>query len=333
MPNIVSFYYITFRNLLNIILVWIGYLLSIITKKVIVFGYPYAVSIETSAICNLKCPECPTGNKSLKRKQGLMTYSDFEEIIYQIKKYAIYVNLSLQGEPFLNKELLKMIQLADKNNIISSLSTNGHFLNYDTALEIIDSGLKRLIVSLDGTDQETYEKYRKGGSFDSVIDGIKILSSTKAKKQVKYPEIVLQFIVFNHNEHQLNKIKELGKNLGVNKVELKSAQINNPEEINLIPNINKFSRYTVKNNKLELKSHQKNRCFRIWETMVITWDGTIIPCCFDKDTNYSLGNMKINKIFDVWKSLAFNNFRKNILVNRKKIAICCNCTEGLRIKY
>ena len=251
----------------------------------------------------------------------------------QIKKYAIYVNLSLQGEPFLNKELLKMIQLADKNNILTSLSTNGHFLNYDTALEIIDSGLKRLIVSLDGTDQETYEKYRKGGSFDSVINGIKILSSIKAKKQVKYPEIVLQFIVFNHNEHQLNKIKELGKNLGVNKVELKSAQITNPESINSIPSINKFSRYTVKNNKLELKSHQKNRCFRIWETMVITWDGTIIPCCFDKDTSYSLGNMKFNKIFDVWKSLAFNNFRKNILVNRKKIAICCNCTEGLRIRY
>lgn len=327
------FTYLSIRKLLNIILVWISYLLSLITKKVIVFGYPYAVSIETSAICNLKCPECPTGNKSLKRKQGLMTYSDFEEIIDQIKKYAVYVNLSLQGEPFLNKELLKMIQLADKNNILTSLSTNGHFLNYDTALEIIDSGLKRLIVSLDGTDQETYEKYRKGGSFNSVIDGIKILSSIKAKKQVKYPEIVLQFIVFNHNEHQLNKIKELGKNLGVNKVEPKSAQINNSESINSIPSINKFSRYTVKNNKLKLKSNQKNRCFRIWETIVITWDGTIIPCCFDKDTSYSLGNMKFNKIFDVWKSLAFNNFRKNILVNRKKIAICCNCTEGLRIKY
>ena len=327
------FTYLSIRKLLNIILVWISYLLSLITKKVIVFGYPYAVSIETSAICNLKCPECPTGNKSLKRKQGLMTYSDFEEIIDQIKKYAVYVNLSLQGEPFLNKELLKMIQLADKNNILTSLSTNGHFLNYDTALEIIDSGLKRLIVSLDGTDQETYEKYRKGGSFDSVINGIKILSSIKAKKQVKYPEIVLQFIVFNHNEHQLNKIKELGKNLGVNKVELKSAQITNPESINSIPSINKFSRYTVKNNKLKLKSNQKNRCFRIWETMVITWDGTIIPCCFDKDTSYSLGNMKFNKIFDVWKSLAFNNFRKNILADRKKTAICCNCTEGLRIKY
>ncbi|MDX9695896.1 MAG: radical SAM/SPASM domain-containing protein [Bacteroidales bacterium] len=327
------FTYLSIRKLLNIILVWISYLLSLITKKVIVFGYPYAVSIETSAICNLKCPECPTGNKSLKRKQGVMSYSDFEDIIDQIKNYAVYVNLSLQGEPFLNKELLKMIQLADKNNILTSLSTNGHFLNYDTALEIIDSGLKRLIVSLDGTDQETYEKYRKGGSFNSVIDGIKILSSIKAKKQVKYPEIVLQFIVFNHNEHQLNKIKELGKNLGVNKVELKSAQITNPESINSIPSINKFSRYTIKNNKLKLKSNQKNRCFRIWETIVITWDGTIIPCCFDKDANYSLGNMKINNIFDVWKSLAFNNFRKNILADRKKTAICCNCTEGLRIKY
>ncbi|MGE0090375.1 MAG: radical SAM/SPASM domain-containing protein [Bacteroidales bacterium] len=324
---------ISFSKLVNITLVYFGYWLSTLFKRVFIWGYPYAISIETSAICNLKCSECPTGNNSLKRKQGLMTYSDFGEIINQIKKYAVYVNLSLQGEPFLNKDLFKMIRYADKNKIITSLSTNGHFIDSETAKKIISSGLKRIIVSIDGVDQETYETYRKGGSLNTVVDGVKILSSIKANKKVKYPEIILQFIVFKQNEHQLNKIKKLGKKWGVNKVELKSAQINNPENITLIPSINKYSRYKVRNNRLELKNNLKNRCFRIWETIVITWDGTVVPCCFDKDASYSLGNIKTNKIFDVWKSLAFNNFRKNILVGRKKTAICCNCTEGLRIKY
>jgi len=315
-------------------LVFAGYTFSLISKKVFIWSYPYAVSIETSAICNLKCPECPTGTNTLNREQGLMPYTDFFEIINQIKKYTIYLNMSLQGEPFLNKNLFKMIQHADKNKIITSLSTNGHFIDSETAENVIQSGLKRLIISVDGIDQETYEKYRRGGSLMNVLGGIKKISELKHKRQVNNPEIVIQFIVFRHNEHQINDIKNLGKQIGADKVELKSAQINDPENnLHLLTTLNRYSRYKINKNKINIKNKLRNRCFRIWETMVITWDGTIISCCFDKDAQNRMGNMKDSKLYDVWKSLAFNKFRKKILNERKKITICCNCTEGLRIKY
>jgi len=328
------FTYLSFYKIFNILLVFAGYTFSLISKKVFIWSYPYAVSIETSAICNLKCPECPTGNSALNREQGLMLYTDFFEIINQIKKYTIYLNMSLQGEPFLNKNLFKMIQHADKNKIITSLSTNGHFIDSETAENVIQSGLKRLIISVDGIDQETYEKYRRGGSLMNVLGGIKKISELKHKRQVNNPEIVIQFIVFRHNEHQINDIKNLGKQIGADKVELKSAQINDPENnLHLLTTLNRYSRYKINKNKINIKNKLRNRCFRIWETMVITWDGTIISCCFDKDAQNRMGNMKDSKLYDVWKSLAFNKFRKKILTERKKITICCNCTEGLRIKY
>ena len=319
-------------KLVNIILVYIGYWLSVLFKRVFVLGYPYAVSIETSSVCNLCCPECYTGEGTLNRKAGLMPYDDFTQIIGQIKKHTIYLNLSLQGEPFLNPDLSEMIHYANQQKLFTSLSTNGHFLDAITSEKIIQSGLRKLIISVDGTNQEVYEKYRKGGNLTKVLDGIKILSEIKRRKQINYPEIVIQFIVFKHNEHQINEIKLLGKELGADKVEIKSAQINNPEGFNdLIPTNDKYSRYT--NTTHTLKSNLPNRCFRIWETLVITWDKIVVPCCFDKHAVFSLGNAQNEDLYSIWKSLVFNNFRKKILTHRKKVFICCNCTEGLRIKY
>ena len=331
--NIASFIpYIRFSKLANITLVYIGYWLSVVFKRVFIWGYPYAVSIETSAICNLRCPECPTGKNTMEREQGLLSYPDFTQLINKVEEYAVYLNLSLQGEPFLNPDLFKMIRYATDHNIYTSLSTNGHFLDSLTAVEIIQSGLKKIIISVDGTDQETYEIYRKGGSLKKVLDGIGYLSNAKTEKQTKYPEIIIQFIVFMQNEHQIKEIQQLGIQLGATKVELKSAQLNG-NDIGLLTTIEKFGRYSKENKTLTIKSKLRNRCFRLWETLVITWDSTVVPCCFDKSVQYKIGNLKNNNLSSVWKSLAFNQFRKKILTERKKVIICCNCTEGLRIKY
>lgn len=313
--NIFSFYpYITIQKLVNLALVYLGYWYSVITKKGFVWGYPIAASVETSALCNLRCPGCPTGNNSLGREQGHLSYHDFSTIINQIKKHCLYLNLSLQGEPFLNKDIIQMIQYANDNKIYTSLSTNGHFLDSVTIEEIISSGLQRIIISLDGASQQIYEHYRIGGSFKKVIEGINRLSDLKKQKKSTSPEIVLQFIVFRYNEHQTEEIKRLGKNVGANKVVLKSAQLEcNNENEHLVPLNKKYSRYNFLYNELKIKSFLHNRCFRIWETLVITWDGTVIPCCFDKSAIFRIGNIQKETINSIWKSLLFNNFRKKSL--------------------
>ncbi len=332
--NISLFKYISLKKLINLFKIYLGYYLSILIKKVVVLGYPFSITTEPTNNCNLHCLECPLGNDSSKRIKGNIDFELYKKIIDEVKDYIIYQMIYFQGEPFLNPEFFNLIKYADNNNIYTSTSTNGHFLTPENCEKIIKSGLKKIIISIDGTTQETYEKYRVGGKLEDVIEGIKNLVLTKQQLKSKYPIVHIQFLVFKHNEHQIREINSLAKSLGVNKLELKSAQIENFEKnSDLIPTLEKFSRYNNKENDFKIKSKLLNRCFRIWSTLIVSQEGTIVPCCFDKELQYPVGNVINNSVLKIWKSKEFAGFRRNILLNRKKTPICRNCSEGLRIMY
>ena len=178
-------------------------------KRVYIFGFPFTISIEPTNKCNLKCLECPTGNETSKRKTGYIDIDLYKKIIDEVKDYTIYQMLYFQGEPFLHPDIFKLIKYADDNKIITSTSTNGHFLNTENNERIIQSGLKKLIISVDGTTQDTYEKYRVGGKLETVLNGIEDLILIKRKLKSKYPLIIIQFLVFKHNEHQLKETLEI----------------------------------------------------------------------------------------------------------------------------
>lgn len=332
--NLYILKYISLKKLINLFKIYLGYYLSIILKKVVVLGYPHSLTIEPTNNCNLHCLECPSGNDTSKRIKGNIDFELYKKIIDEVKDYIIYQMIYFQGEPFLNPEFFNLIKYADNNKIYTSTSTNGHFLSPENCAKVVKSGLKKIIISVDGTTQETYEKYRIGGNLESIIEGIKNLVLTKQQLKSKYPIVHIQFLVFKYNEHQIKEIKSLAKSLGVNKIELKSAQIENFEKnSDLIPAIEKFSRYNNRKNDFKIKSKLLNRCFRIWSTLIVSWKGTIVPCCFDKELQYPVGNAINNSTLEIWKSKEFAGFRRNILLNRKKTLICRNCTEGLRIKY
>lgn len=324
--------YITLQKLFHSVKIVISYLISIIIKRVIIWGKPVSLSIEPTNICNLHCPECPTGNNSSTRARGKMIFRDYSKIIDQLSPSLIYHMVYFQGEPFLNPDIFKMIKYAHDKNIYTCTSTNGHFLTTENAAKIIQSGLNKIIIPVDGANQEVYEKYRKGGSLEKVISGIKTLSVLKKQFRSKTPKIVIQFLVFRFNQHQIKTIKKTGKNAGANRIEMKTAQIEQFEQKqSLITTISKYSRYKVFNHRIIIKNSLKNRCFRLWSTMVITWDGDVLPCCFDKNATHKVGNIKDLDLLSIWFSEQFNRFRKKILQNRKNIEMCRNCTSGLRL--
>jgi radical SAM protein with 4Fe4S-binding SPASM domain len=193
----------------------------------------------------------------------------------------------------------------------------------------VESGLDRIIISLDGTDQETYEKYRIGGSYDKVIEGVGNLVEWKKELKSNTPFIILQFIVFSTNERQVEEVKALAKELGVDKLELKSAQVYGYEEGNpFIPENEKYSRYQkISENRFTINNPLNNHCLRMWQGCVITWDGLVVPCCFDKDAEHRLGDLKENSFQEIWRGKAYNNYRKRLFTSRKDIDICRNCTE------
>ena len=201
------------------------------------------------------------------------------------------------------------------------------------AKKTVESGLSKLIVSLDGATNDTYQKYRIGGEIEKVREGIKNVIKWKKELGSSYPLIELQFIVFRHNEHEIDEVKALGKEWEVDKVAIKTAQVYDFENgSNLIPSIEKYARYKKgKGGKYVIKSRLLNQCWRMWQSCVITWDGKVVPCCFDKDAKYQLGTIGSSSFNNIWKGTGYQKFRSSLLKSRSEIDICKNCTEGLSV--
>ncbi len=331
--KIALFKTISFSRVWNIILLKLSYYISITTKKPIHWGKPVAISIEPTTACNLKCPECPSGLRQFSRPTGNLKPDVNNNILQTLGKELQYINYYFQGEPFINPNFLDFVKAARTRNIFVVTSTNAHFISSETADKIVDSGLSELIISIDGTTQETYENYRVEGELSKVIEGLKNISEARSEKGVNHPLLTLQFLVTKQNEHQIPEIKQWVQQYGADRLNLKTIQVYDYENGNdLIPVNEKYSRYKKnKNGQYQLKNKMSNYCWRMWSTCVFTWDGTIVPCCFDKDAKYKMGNLSGQEFKSIWRSSLYADFRKKILKNRASIDICKNCSEGSKI--
>ena len=323
--------YLCFINILkvnNFIKNIISYILSRLTKKIYVYGKPSFASFELSSRCNLNCPQCDVGNHLTNRKNNFLNYNQYCSIMDEIGTTLLDAIFYFQGEPLLNKNFSKYISYAKQYNIYTITSTNAQLIDKDLAIEIVKSGLDRIIISIDGTTQEVYEKYRKGGLLSKSIETIKFLKEAKTELKSKTPCIEAQFIVFRFNEHQIDEFKHLAREWGANKISIKSAQIHSPNENSeIIPSISKYSRYHKIYNEWKIKKDCSKACFRAWNGMVISADGNILPCCFDKQEKHSYGNIEEDSVENIWKIKKANDFRNIVLNNRSSINICTNCNE------
>ncbi len=257
----------------------------------------------------------------------------FENTINELANKLAYLLLYFQGEPYLHPQFLELVNYASKKGIYTATSTNGHFLNMENARRTVESGLDRLIISLDGTTQETYEQYRIGGDLDQVIEGTKNMVYWKQQLNSVTPHLVFQFLVVKPNEHQIADAEQLASELGVDQVGYKTAQLYDYKLGNpLMPDHEKYSRYKQKSDgTFDIKNKLFNHCWKMWHSTVVTWDGLIVPCCFDKDARHQFGNLNEDSFHNIWRNDSYNSFRKALLKNRRGIDICQNCTEGTKV--
>lgn len=319
-------------RLLNALYIFSSYFLGKWTRKNFHKGMPIALSIEPTTSCNLRCPECPSGLREFSRPIGMLQEPLNKKLIDELKSTLTYITYYFQGEPYLNPKFTDMVSYASEHNIYTATSTNAHYLNDENCKKTIESGLSRLIISIDGIDQDSYAKYRIGGKLDKVLEGTKNIVEWKRKMRSKTPFIIWQFIVFKHNEDQVEEVQKLGKELGVDHVAIKTAQFYGYEDkFDLMPENEQYRRYSEQNGKPIIKNKMLNHCWRMWHACVITWDGLVAPCCFDKDASYQLGNVNELGFRQVWQNNKYASFRNLILKSRSNIDICRNCSEGTKI--
>ncbi len=292
-------------------------------------GSPLTLMVEPTNVCNLKCPLCPTGAGLIKRAKGFMKLDDFKKIIDEAGDYIIHLRMWNWGEPLLNKDIFEMISYAKKKKIFVNLSTNSNFLTEEMTNKLINSELDELIISLDGASEETYKQYRKKGNFNEIIDSIQFLVKEKKRLNKKTPHIKLQFIIMKHNEHEINKIKFLAKKIRVDELVFKTVGIMDyfsDEDIKkYLPTKKKYSRYEIKKEAVKSKVEVENRCDFIWEEIVINWEGSVVPCCFDMNNFFVFGNAFKSPIKEIWNNQKYTNFRKMILNHKRGIPLCKDC--------
>lgn len=334
---------ISFYKLYNLFLAHLSYILRL--KKI--RSLPFYNIIEPTNYCNLHCPACPTGNNSLKRKKGFLTFQNFKKIMDDIGDYTLNLLLYNLGEPLLNKDIYKMIKYAKtKRPIRVVISTNATTIKTKKdAQKLIDSGLDHLIISLDGATQKTLNKYRVGANLKQIKQAIKLIVDLKKELKTTKPLIEIQFIVMRHNEQEIPAIKKIAKETGVDILSLKTFNANlygkakkgqANKFLKFIPKNKIFTRYQIKGKRLSLTEQKLYRCNRPYYGVTINWDGDVVACCYDYEGFYNFGNVFKKSIKEIWHSEKYNNFRKQLLKNRKKMPICREClgtiNTGIKIK-
>ena len=211
---------LTFQKVWNGIKLYSSFWFSRITKSPKIWGKPLALSIEPTTACNLGCPECPSGLKQFTRPTGNMKADLNRKIIDELGANLAYINFYFQGEPFINKNIFDLIKYANDNGIYTATSTNAHFLTPESCKEVIASGLKRLIVSIDGTTQETYEQYRREGSLAKVLEGTRNMIAAKKESGSEFPHVIFQYLVVKPNEHQVEDAKKLATEMGLSLIHI-----------------------------------------------------------------------------------------------------------------
>ena len=320
-------------------------------RRPIVWGRPFMLMVEPTNFCNLKCPLCPSGNGDMTRERGHMDLGRYRSLIDETGDDLVLLLLWNQGEPFINKEFVEMVRYAHARRIPTMTSTNGHFVRTrEQALDLVDSGLDEIIISLDGVDQETYERYRVGGKLERVLEAARLLAAAKRERGSATPLVNLQFIVFRHNEDDLPEATRLALELEADKFLVKTAQVYSSEDAaTFLPEQELYRRYEgagakgdgspgPEGNGLRVKGQPVRGCKVLWYSSMVNWDGAVAPCCFDKDVDYPLGrafpagpgNGHGGTFGEAWRSRAYADFRRTVLADRGAVDMCRNCSEGYR---
>lgn len=292
-------------------------------KTSIVIGYPYWLTLDPSNICNLGCVFCPTGQKRNSRKKSIMNFKDFKKIIDKLGKYLIYIEFCNWGEPLLNPELEEMIIYTKKYGIISRISTNLHIsLTEERTIKLLSSGVSHIIISLDGSSQNTYEKYRRGGNFNLVFNNLKYLVQVKKKLNLKFPHIHWQFLVFKHNEHEIEKAKKLAEEIGVDSIGFTAPYCS----YDWASSIDEYNRYKKSNDKIEYKKVEKV-CNWLWDAITINANGSVSPCCSVEDEKDDFDNFFNKPFWKIWNGKKYRIARKFVR-DRKFVTennVCVKC--------
>lgn len=300
--------------------------LSALRKSEKAYGLPVAITIEPTNVCNLHCPVCETGAGILKRPKGYMTLEQFKTILDNLGEQVNQLLLYFMGETFLNKEAYAMIAEARSRGIFVSVCTNGDFVD---GHRLVESGVNEVSFQIGGITQKTHEVYRQGSNLVRVVENIREAWSSKYYDHHDNVGLRAGLIVMKHNEHEVPKFKDWCRSAGIGS-ELISPCVRNVEQAaQFLPSGQRYQIYdqsALKQGILRPKVVPHNRCWWIYYSTVICWNGDVVPCCRDAQGDYVMGNALQQDFREIWNGRMYRLFRQAIATEQNQVGLCRLCS-------
>jgi len=271
-------------------------------------GLPSKITVESSTICNLKCPSCPTGQEAPGLSKGFLKFSDFKKLADEIYTFTEGITFSNYGEIFLNPEIFQIINYATSKNMLTWSDTNLNHFTLKMAEQLVQVQMTLLNISIDGATPETYKKYRLNGDFNQVLKNIEMINQAKKKYHSPFPLLKWQFIIFDYNEHEILKAKKMAKQ---NRMAF-SLKYNWDQSFHQSKN----PRYNVINYQKKYKKRYRDECLSLLNSPVINWNGNMLGCCFLYDEKQHFGNVFENGFKKIYQG---ERFKKALYYHQKKI--------------
>ncbi|MHC5209503.1 MAG: radical SAM protein [Planctomycetota bacterium] len=270
-------------------------------------GFPYVLKIESTNVCNQRCPFCLDRDRSKidedGRGFGRMHLECFQKIVDVMAPTAMRLNLYGSGEPVLYPEIYDMIRYAADRNIGVTISANLSVFKKENAERLVLSGLEHLIVSCHGASPETYDKYNIGGDFWRTIENMKAIVDAKKRLGRRLPFVDWQFLRFSHNQHEIPKARQMAKDIGVNAIRFINPNIP-PEHkaewrprrddevsdanagegrVNASPGVHMRAEdeAVARGEQVAAKAPKADvsACSWLYRSIFFNWDGGVLPCC------------------------------------------------------
>jgi radical SAM protein with 4Fe4S-binding SPASM domain len=275
--------------------------------------FPKRFAIESASACNLECPMCPTPGK--QRKNGIVVPDFFRTLVDEIAQYgADQLFLHLWGEPLIHPHLGELIRFAaDKPTIAETIvSTNATLLTGDRADKVLESGLSCLTLSLDGATPETYEALRYGAKFDETMANVsEFLERRRALG--KGPRLVFQIIEMQQTKDEVADFRRRWEPL-----------LGPRDQISVKP----YNQWADHDGVLAKPGIQfRSPCLGfLWDFLAVTWDGKVLPCCFDCEGSMVLGDATKQTLKEIWDGPAVQELRRaHLELDFSKYPLCAGC--------
>lgn len=284
---------------------------------------PYFLDVELTNACDLGCIMC--AREIMERRVGFMDYELFQSIADQAALAGVFaIRLSGLGEALLHKDLFEAIRYAKDRGLLVHLTTNGKTLDEVKARKLLESGLDRVKFSFQGTEKNEYERMRKGGRFEKLVENIKRLIRLREEGSYDRPFIQIGTTTIDETPEQIERFLGPWRELVDDAYVLKTHFYRMAHT--------ETGKAHIPRQRAEIR---KTLCVEIRTKMTIYWDGQCSACCGDFNGGMVMGDLGKDTLVAIWNSVPYSRVRSvlskvapiNLNAEQKRqLPQCAMCT-------